>query len=345
MSPELLDVIRAELAASGLSIDQIKPALEAAIFFKPGATADFRGAETCFFGGNPKMPAEMEWPRFDCGDGSLAGHFLAQIDCASLPREMDTEIGSFSLPAFPEYGTFYLFMELITDHPWGGATNVFYTPQSGSALQERRPPEDTWPMNADQFAEILYDKYNPRKLKYREGSLYDTSRKIGAEEWKDYYYCEVDPEAIAPDYRSLKPQSLEPILFLSARGENPLKRNMERDSVLYDEMRDVLDKIHSLTLGEAKYGFDDLNAMTDDEEGSVNFGSWGEAPFQMFGAGYEVQSSVEMNSNKILLMQIGACFGLPLTLGGSTGIFHYWITPEDLQRRLFDNVSHTCDCT
>lgn len=44
------------------------------------------GVSGCWFGGRPTLPAEIDWPVFTRPNASMPMHFLAQFDCAKIPR-------------------------------------------------------------------------------------------------------------------------------------------------------------------------------------------------------------------------------------------------------------------
>ena len=73
--------------------------------------------------------------------------------------------------------------------------------------------------------------------------------------------------------------------------------------------------------------------------------SLGIMPLQMFGLGFEIQSSVTDHADDVLLFQIGDSFGLPLENIGPDMVIHLWIKPEDLAAGRFENVVMTMDMT
>ena len=79
-------------------------------------------------------------------------------------------------------------------------------------------------------------------------------------------------------------------------------------------------------------------------EGPHRF-SMGRMPLQMFGQGFEIQSAVSDNADKILLLQLGGSgSGIPIDFQGD-GIVQIWIAPEDLAKARFDRTTTTFDMT
>ena len=70
----------------------------------------------------------------------------------------------------------------------------------------------------------------------------------------------------------------------------------------------------------------------------------GTMPLQMFGLGFEIESSVRDHANDILLFQFGDSFGLPLEIGPDA-VLQIWIKPEDLADGRFDRLECTMDTT
>lgn len=77
-----------------------------------------------WLGGAPLLPQSVAWPRSQ--DHGAPLHFLAQIDCADLPRVADCE-------AMPENGLLLFFASINEDMDWdadGSETSVLYIPAS-----------------------------------------------------------------------------------------------------------------------------------------------------------------------------------------------------------------------
>ncbi len=68
----------------------------------------------------------------------------------------------------------------------------------------------------------------------------------------------------------------------------------------------------------------------------------GTMPPQMFGHGFDIQTTVADHADDVLLLQLGDSFGLPIQFGPSV-ILHLWIAPDDLANGRFDNVRQTLD--
>lgn len=68
----------------------------------------------------------------------------------------------------------------------------------------------------------------------------------------------------------------------------------------------------------------------------------GVMPHQMFGMGFEIQSTVTEHHDDILLFQVGNPYGLPLETGPDM-VVQLWIKPEDLAAGRFDRVQRTMD--
>ncbi len=279
--------------------------LTPAIFLNPSpAGEESAPPPPCYFGGKPRMPADMAWPK----RGSYDLHFLAQFDCASLPRELTVGGMTFSLPEFPETGTLYLFFPLDNNSAWDIDGMVLYRPETATGLPERDPPETLMRLNT----------YNNEDR---------------------YIEAEVEDGALQPCGQLLWRQEIVPVAYLSARGENPLRRNMERESDDYDTRRDMLDLVDMVSLTRAK-------GQGPQKIPQHNFGfAFGMPPFQMFGQGYVVQSAADDYADHVMMMQVGSCHGLPLSLGGYTGIFQFWIKPEDLKANRFDTIFATREMT
>ncbi|MBI1493652.1 DUF1963 domain-containing protein [Halocynthiibacter styelae] len=66
------------------------------------------GMPGCWFGGQPTLPAHIEWPVYKCPfpEVDVPLHFIFQIDLRFVPRAME-------YPEFPERGTLFVFVEPI----------------------------------------------------------------------------------------------------------------------------------------------------------------------------------------------------------------------------------------
>ena len=290
----------------------LRDMLGPAIFLNPSPATDIETPAVCFFGGKPKMPPEMAWPCNDAFEQGAPMHFLAQIDCASLPRELKVGDLGFPMPDFPETGTFYLFMHLHNDAAWEFETKLIYRPEDPASLIERNPPENLFSMIRE----------------HHEG----LARK--------YHTCEVDRSAIQPCGKLLVRQVLNPVAFLSA--------NRESITRLADAYDNGLGSDEQLGLLLQFIGVSDQRARSEKPKPASkhNFGDhYGGYMMQMFGLGDVVQSAPLENADKVMMMQIGACYGLPLNLGGSTGLFQFWMKEEDLADRRFETIVATGEMT
>jgi uncharacterized protein YwqG len=94
-------------------------------------------------GGLPLLPDAIEWPR--AFDGELPLHFLAQIDCAELPR-ID--------PRIPTTGMMFFFGRDDEEQIWSDGkprdgVRVIYAPTVPKDQKERSPPADLPPICGD----------------------------------------------------------------------------------------------------------------------------------------------------------------------------------------------------
>ncbi len=64
------------------------------------------GMPGCYFGGEPTLPADIEWPIYHCPEPKLdiPLHFIFQVNLKYLPRSLD-------FPEFPKKGTVFAFVE------------------------------------------------------------------------------------------------------------------------------------------------------------------------------------------------------------------------------------------
>ncbi len=125
-----------------------------AILLMKTATADGPGAPGCYYGGQPTLPPEIEWPWFRSNeyDGAVASdfsvpmQFLMQMDLRCVPRLVDG-------PKLPESGTLFFFFDQILG-PAAGYSNpgdpfVHYYPGDVSGFPERSQPAYTLPSHWD----------------------------------------------------------------------------------------------------------------------------------------------------------------------------------------------------
>ncbi|MFS8182859.1 DUF1963 domain-containing protein [Pseudovibrio denitrificans] len=112
-----------------------EPAIGMARMFPP----DPAKPTTSFMGGLPKLPEDVPWPV--APETNKPRAFLAQIDCASLPRSQVKpwlpESGTFWIFAGPELDAYFDFFEGVIDTR---ESHVIYRDIDASSLAERRPP-------------------------------------------------------------------------------------------------------------------------------------------------------------------------------------------------------------
>ena len=57
-----------------------------AVYLRKPQQPDSDGLSGCWIGGEPTLPADIEWPYYEVHDGtSIPMHFLAQIDLGEVP--------------------------------------------------------------------------------------------------------------------------------------------------------------------------------------------------------------------------------------------------------------------
>jgi hypothetical protein len=96
-----------------------------------------------FFGGLPKLPAVLDWPRASVAAAgepeSVALTFIAQIDLAELP-----DFGA--RPHLPQTGTLYFFCSSVFEGESGPPCQVLFHAGRAGQLPERAPPADLMPL-------------------------------------------------------------------------------------------------------------------------------------------------------------------------------------------------------
>ena len=100
------------------------------------------GTPGCWFGGEPTLPAEIEWPIFEHRDAlKIPMHFLVQINLAYVPRVL-------GLPQLPRSGTLFVFYDAAIAIWWddgnemkrGKGARVIYVPDDTTGCPPRTPP-------------------------------------------------------------------------------------------------------------------------------------------------------------------------------------------------------------
>ena len=114
----------------------------------PGAAESARS----WLGGLPRMPDGVEWPRSISSENPQQGerplHFLAQICCADLPRELWGGLG-------PREGWLLVFIDPNQGCPDGSdAFCIMHLPQLG---RERKAPSDLGPVHDGVYGGGSYD--------------------------------------------------------------------------------------------------------------------------------------------------------------------------------------------
>jgi uncharacterized protein YwqG len=96
-----------------------------------------------FFGGLPKLPPEVEWPRAEVtavdDPETVALTFIAQIDLSELPDFEEKSL-------FPQTGTLYFFCNSVFESEGSPLCKVFYYAGDTASLPERAPPADLMPL-------------------------------------------------------------------------------------------------------------------------------------------------------------------------------------------------------
>ena len=94
-------------------------------------------------GGLPQLPQALEWPMGQREGAPAPMHFLAQIDCAELPR-VEAQM--------PEHGMLFFFAVNDEEQIWDTESpqervRVLYASEVSQDQAEREPPEDLRPIN------------------------------------------------------------------------------------------------------------------------------------------------------------------------------------------------------
>ena len=116
------------------------------IALKPLVPGEPHTSPANYFCGLPQLPDHIEWPRTKQG---TAMHFLAQLDCASVPAAQDA-------PALPDTGTLFVFQDMF-----GGEAKVIFADQSAEGLPERPCPEDCAPLIPSEYERPMMGPEHP----------------------------------------------------------------------------------------------------------------------------------------------------------------------------------------
>jgi uncharacterized protein YwqG len=96
-----------------------------------------------YFGGLPKLPPDVEWPRAevaaDVEEETVALTFVAQIDVSELPQFEGRSL-------LPEQGTLFFFCSSAFEGESNPPCSVLYHPESAAAFPQRQPPPDLMPL-------------------------------------------------------------------------------------------------------------------------------------------------------------------------------------------------------
>jgi Domain of unknown function (DUF1963) len=96
-----------------------------------------------FFGGLPKLPPEIDWPRAEVAAAdepeTVALTFIAQIDLSELPDFEERSL-------FPQTGTLYFFCSSVFEDEGRPPCRILYYAGAADRLPERAPPPDLMPL-------------------------------------------------------------------------------------------------------------------------------------------------------------------------------------------------------
>ena len=141
MTDQERDAIEAEHSRK-LDPTELAQMLEAAkvqgIHLRKCPSQEDAGADGCWFGGEPTLPDQYDWPWFTAHDELKAPmHFLGQINLASVPHVDGT-------PPLPKVGTLFFFYDPMVAPAYEtppGSGKVIYCPDDVSgALPRKMPP-------------------------------------------------------------------------------------------------------------------------------------------------------------------------------------------------------------
>ncbi len=148
-------------------------------------------------GGLPRLPASIDWP-FIHEDTPF--HFFADIDLAALPRQVEAGGDTYPLPDFPKTGHLFIFMPLVADYLYNEEPKVIYAADATEDTVERQPPQELSRLDDDETRSVV-----------------------------DRTKLNASGTGFLPAFYETRP-------IMSARAENPLWWNMERDSLSEEEI-------------------------------------------------------------------------------------------------------------
>lgn len=298
-----------------------------AILFKPRAEVeggpDVIKDKPIRMGGFPRLPEHIDWPQLTDED---AYHFYAQIDFATLPRDLRCGGKTYDFPAFPESGTLFIFLPLAGENHFEYEPALIFNDEPAGMHPERAPPDNT-PLLEGANADYLV------------------------------------PEGIGIDQITLREQALDAVPYMSARrvaiqmqdSRTPAEEPTELTLSLVKTLTkaSLADAANSRPSGWERpadtawnsYVQNSTKIVPDDPNKRFLQGT-NRRPLQMFGHGDDVQNQMaytQAQEGKVLLCQIGNHFGSPLRFIDMA--IQSWISPDDLEAGRFDRVEWTQETT
>lgn len=150
--------------------------IQPSFVLKPLVPGEPASSPSNFFCGWPQLPNEMRWPV--TSDGRKL-HFLMQLDCATIPRELQVDGRVLTYPPFPEQGTLFVFVDAFADEMFPDSVKVLFTPTATADLPFREPPEDL----AQLRVQDDYRTLGPRRSKVPQ-SLQGFADTLSARSWE-----------------------------------------------------------------------------------------------------------------------------------------------------------------
>lgn len=151
------------------------------------------------FGGLPRLPADIAWPRDAHG---TALHFLAQIDCS------DIKISS----RLPDKGVLFFFGRDDEEQLWADtpkSASVIYSKEATASTVHQSPPPDLPPIGGEYYKAyawrnlLLADEVGPNV--HVEWPI----QPLPIDSWPDTLFEDGPPETASFDWRHLLKQLLE----------------------------------------------------------------------------------------------------------------------------------------
>ncbi|MDJ0994568.1 MAG: DUF1963 domain-containing protein [Dinoroseobacter sp.] len=117
-------------------LDETELSLETALLLRPLPRSMWNGDEPMRFGGKPRLPQDVAWPRDETGHPL---HFIVEIDLSRLPRDA----AGYPTPDLLAQGSLFLFLPLDFDRLYSEKPGrLVFTPDDVSTLPECDPPSD-----------------------------------------------------------------------------------------------------------------------------------------------------------------------------------------------------------